>query len=80
MYSDGDDRRTKPSLMDGCRVSDHTVKLKRVSGLRQVIINEQKRRQRGGRSDKNVLRDSREAPWQRSALRMRGEQKQRWSF
>lgn len=28
MYSDSDDRRIKPRLMDGCRVSDHMVKLK----------------------------------------------------
>lgn len=55
MYSDSDDRRIKPRLMDGCRVSDHMVKLKRVSGLRRVIINEQKNK---------MQYDSCEAPWQ----------------
>lgn len=45
------------------------VKLKCVSGLRRLIINEPKNRREGGRSDKNVLCGGCEAPWQQSALR-----------
>lgn len=43
LLTDCDDSRIKPSLMEVCRVSDHMVKLKRASGLRQVIMNEPNR-------------------------------------